>query len=264
MLAKGTWFSRKKLGLLVLIGCLVFASATYAASSSTPYATISWGNGKYYISNNTWGSANAGSGWWESIYYNSDTDLGWTWDWKDTDPYSVKGYPSIVSGWHWTQGYTTNSGFPTRIWDNKNINTSVSYSLSATGTYNAAYDIWVHDTDAATYNTRPTDEIMIWLNNTNAGPIGSYVETVTIGGASWNLYKGWLSDSSTTGWNVFSYVRTSNTSSATLNIRDFTNHLVYTKYWMSNSKFISSVEFGSEIFIGSGNLNISNYSVNVQ
>ncbi|QYR22870.1 glycoside hydrolase [Paenibacillus sp. sptzw28] len=256
--------SKKGLVVMAIALSMLFGSIAYAASTSTPFAKLYWGNNKYYIFNNTWGSNKAGAGWWESIYYNSSTNMGWSWDWKTLNPNDVKAYPSIVSGWHWTDGYTAGSGFPARIWDNKSINASVNYSISANGTYNAAYDIWVHNTNNALNNTRPTDEIMVWLNNTNAGPLGSYMETVSIAGASWRVYKGWLADSSTTGWNVFSFVRTSNTSSSSLNFRDFINYLVYTKNWMSNSKFISSVEFGSEIFTGSGNFNITNYSVNVQ
>ncbi|WP_233531684.1 GH12 family glycosyl hydrolase domain-containing protein [Paenibacillus alkalitolerans] len=248
----------------VLAAVMLFGSIAYAASSSTPFAKIYWGNNKYYLFNNTWGSNSASSGWWQSIYYNNNYDMGWTWNWGTANPGSVKAYPSIVSGWHWTNGYTTGSGFPTRIWDNKNINASVNYSISANGTYNAAYDIWVHNTNNAVDNSTPTDEIMIWLNNTNAGPLGSYVETVSIAGSSWRLYKGWLNAGNGTGWNVFSFVRTSNTSSSSMNLRDFIHYVVYTKNWMSNSKFISSVEFGSEIFTGSGNFHINSYSVNVQ
>lgn len=256
--------SKKSIMMLLLSVSMLFGTVTYAASTSTPFGNLFWGNNKYNIINNTWGSNDAGFGWWQSIYYNSDTNMGWSWDWKTLNPNSVKGYPSIISGWHFSDGYTSNSGFPVRIWDNKNINSSVNYSISASGTYNAAYDIWVHDTNNALSTTKPTDEIMVWLNSTNAYPLGSYVETVSLGGTNWKLYKGWLSETSTTGWNVHSYVRSSNTSSSSLNFRDFINYLVYTKSWMSNSKFVSSVEFGTEIFTGSGNFQVNSYSVNVQ
>ncbi|MEC0210685.1 glycoside hydrolase [Paenibacillus ehimensis] len=262
-------FFGKKVKVSFLIATaimLLLASAVYAASTSTPGAKLYWGNGKYYVFNNTWGSGNAGSGWWQTVYHNNDNDMGWTWDWKTANPGSVKAYPSIVSGWHWTNGYTAGSGFPARIWDNKSINASVNYSISASGSYNTAYDIWMHDTNNAGTGSRPTDEVMIWLNNTNASPAGSYVETVSLGGSSWNLYKGFIYDSAaqTTGWNVYSFVRTSNTTSSSLNLRDFINYIVYTKKWMSNAKFISSVQFGSEIFTGTGQMHINRYSVNVQ
>ncbi|MGW9530774.1 GH12 family glycosyl hydrolase domain-containing protein [Paenibacillus terrae] len=59
-------------------------------------------------------------------------------------------------------------------------------------------------------------------------------------------------------------MRKSNTSSASFNIKNFTNYMIYTKKWMSNAKFVSSVEFGTEIFGSSGSMNISKWNVNVQ
>ncbi|WP_046213199.1 GH12 family glycosyl hydrolase domain-containing protein [Paenibacillus wulumuqiensis] len=252
-----------RLLLTVLMLSLVLAPLTASAgTTSEPYAKTNFANNKYYLFNNVWGQDSV-KGWWQSTYLNHDRDLGWVWNWPSNTS-TVKGYPSLVSGWHWTEGYTPGSGFPTRLYENKNINTNVSYSIQANGTYNAAYDVWIHDTGRATWNSTPTDEIMIWLNNTHAGPIGDYVETVYLNGSSWNLYKGWLNAGEGKGWNVFSYVRTSNTSSASLNIKNFTDHLVYTKYWMANTKYVSSVEFGTEIFGGEGQINISNWNVNVQ
>ncbi|WP_149093761.1 hypothetical protein [Paenibacillus terrae] len=71
-------------------------------------------------------------GWTQSIFHNSDSNLGWSWNWPSNTS-SVKGYPSVVSGWHWTADYTPGSGLPARLWDNKNMNTSVSYSIKANG-----------------------------------------------------------------------------------------------------------------------------------
>ncbi|MCY8026273.1 glycoside hydrolase [Bacillus sonorensis] len=232
------------------------------ASSSTPSDKMYIKNNKYYIFNNVWG-ADQVSGWWQSIYHNSDSDLGWVWNWPSSTS-SVKAYPSIVSGWHWTEGYTPGSGFPTRLSEQKNIMANVSYSISASGTYNAAYDIWLHKTNKASWDSAPTDEIMIWLNNTNACPLGSYVQTVSIGGHKWKVHKGYVDAGNGKGWNVYSFVRTSNTQSASLNIRHFTNYLSNQKKWLDKSKYVSSVEFGTEVFGGTGQINISNWDVNVR
>ncbi len=63
-------------------------------------------------------------------------------------------------------------------------------------------------------------------------------------------------------WNVYSYVRTSNTTNATLNIRDFTNDVV-SRGWMSSSKYLTSVQAGPEIFTGSGEVTTGSYSVTI-
>lgn len=261
MLRKRSFYYKFWLAALAVL-LFVPAMTASAASSSTPSDKINFANNKYYLFNNVWGQGQV-QGWTQSIFHNNDKNMGWNWNWPSNTS-SVKGYPSIVSGWHWTAGYTPGSGLPVRLWDNKNINTSVNYSIKANGTYNAAYDVWFHETDKASSDSAQTDELMIWLNNTKAGPAGSYVETVSLAGSDWDLYKGWIDAGNGKGWNVFSFVRKKNTNSASFNIKNFTDYIIYTKKWMSNAKFMSSVEFGTEIFGGSGSMNISKWNVNVQ
>ncbi|MEU8189951.1 GH12 family glycosyl hydrolase domain-containing protein, partial [Micromonospora carbonacea] len=83
---------------------------------------------------------------------------------------------------------------------------------------------------------------MIWLYRSNASPAGCRQGTVTIAGTTWEIWRGYVGT-----WNVYSYVRTSNTTNANLNIRDFTNDLV-SRGWMSSSKYLTSVQAGPEIF----------------
>ncbi|MCV9878187.1 GH12 family glycosyl hydrolase domain-containing protein [Brenneria izbisi] len=249
--------------LPMLIATSLFTPLTAsAASSSKDAATLYFDNNKYYVFNNVWGKDKV-TGWRQTIFYNNPSSMGWNWHWPSNTS-DVKAYPSLVSGWHWTAGYTANSGLPIKLSSNKRITTNVAYSIKATGTYNAAYDIWFHTTDNANWDSTPTDELMIWLNNTNAAPAGNYVETVNLGGSRWQVFKGWVNAGNGKGWNVFSFVRTANTDSASLNIRHFTNYLVSRKSWMSNEKYISSVEFGTEIFGGDGQINISKWRVDVK
>jgi hypothetical protein len=85
---------------------------------------------------------------------------------------------------------------------------------------------------------------------------------VNIGGADWDLYRGWIDAGNGVGWNVFSFVRTANTSSIDLNLRDFTNNLV-ARGWVSNSKYLSSVQAGTEVFGGAGRVDTDSYSVEI-
>ncbi|KML66625.1 GH12 family glycosyl hydrolase domain-containing protein [Pectobacterium peruviense] len=249
--------------LTAIFSSLLLSSLAFSAASSSKEADkLHFENNKYYLFNNVWGKDEI-EGWQQTIFYNSPISMGWNWHWPSST-HSVKAYPSLVSGWHWTAGYTSNSGLPIQLSSNKSITSNVTYSINATGTYNAAYDIWFHTTDKASWDSSPTDELMIWLNDTNAGPAGDYIETVFLDGSSWNVFKGWINADNGGGWNVFSFVHTSNTNSASLNIRHFTHYLVETKKWMSDTKYISSVEFGTEIFGGEGQIAITEWSVDVK
>lgn len=238
---------------------LIAAAAAVAATCSTAYCTLDL-NSRIYIFNNTWGSSSSPSGWWQTITTNSSTSWRTDFYWPSgSQNYNVKAYPSAVLGWHW--GWKkTGTGLPVQISAGKNINTSFSFSASfGGGTGNVAYDLWIHNVSNPDWSVNPTDEVMIWVWRTGgAGPLGSKIASgVSINGATWDVYQGNI------GWNVFSFVRTSNTTSGSYNLKNFLNWLV-SKGKLSSSKYLTSVEFGSEIFWGSGYVNFSNYTCVVQ
>ncbi|MDN4603330.1 glycoside hydrolase [Paenibacillus sp. F6_3S_P_1C] len=260
--------SGKKAWMLLVMSLLIAAVpiTASAASDSTAYAKLNFSNNKYYIFNNSWGSSSV-SGWSQSVYVNSNTDLGYVWNWPTTSG-GVKAYPSLVSGWHWTEGYTPGSGLPTRLSANKSINTGVGYSKASNtnGEYNNAYDIWLHDIGNATWSSTPTEEIMIWNEWTSGvGPIGSKVFTdVSIGGQTYDLYRGEITDNGVHQWWVYSFLKKSQSpNNFSINVKNFTDYLI-SKSYFTNSKYVSSVEYGTEITKGSGQINYSNWYVNVQ
>ena len=229
-----------------------------AATCSAAFCTLDM-NPRIWINNNTWGQDASPAGWSESVTTNGANSFRIDFNWP-TGPNnnSVKAYPSAVLGWHWGWHFPTGTGLPTRLSANQNINTSYSYSASfgSGGVANVAYDIWMH-TQSNPQLENPSDEVMIWVNATGgAGPIGGTIATVNIGGASWDLHRGNI------GWEVWSFVRTSNSSSGSLNIKSFTDYLRNT-WGLSANKYVTSVEFGSEIFHGAGNVNVGNYTCTV-
>jgi hypothetical protein len=241
--------------LVALATLLAPATPANAANTCTAFGSVT--QGKYWINNNLWGQS-SGSGWqciWDN--YTSGNTIGWgtNWNWTGQQN-SVKSYASSVLGWHW--GWVnSNTGLPVQLSANRNVNTGWNFSVSQTGTLNVAYDLWAHTISNPTWQNNPTDEIMVWLYRAGgAGPLGTYQATVNIAGTNWDLYRGNI------GWNVFSFVRQSNTTNSTLNLRDFLNNLV-SRGWMSNSKYLTSVEAGTEVFHGSGQLNTNSYYTNV-
>jgi hypothetical protein len=231
---------------LLGLGLLAMAGITQAATCNAAFCTLDL-NSTIWVNNNTWGSDSSPAGWSESITTNSGsawrTDFNWP---SGANNNSVKAYPSAVLGWHWGWHFQ-NTGLPVQLSANRNVNSSYAYSVNfGGGVGNVAYDIWLH-TQSNPNTENPSDEIMIWVNSTGgAGPISqqTVISNISIGGSTWNLHRGNI------GWNVWSFVRTSNSGSGTINVKDFTDYL-RNNQGMAASKYLTSVQFGATPCIAS-------------
>src|SRR5205814_6304452 len=119
-------------------------------------------------------------------------------------------YPAIYKGCHWGT-CTAEASLPIQLSAIGAATSNIAITPVA-GTWDAAYDIWFNKT-ASTSGQPDGAEIMLWINH--QGPIqpaGSRVATVMLGGLTWDVWIGNF------GWNVVSYVLTSPTTSATLDI----------------------------------------------
>jgi len=243
--------------LVCLSGIAAAARPARAGSCSAAFCTLDM-NSKIWINNNTWGSASSPAGWSESITSNTSSSFRVDFHWPTgANNNSVKTYPSAVLGWHWGWHFQ-NTGLPVQLSAHRSIATSYTYTTSfgSGGVADVAYDCWMH-TQSNPLFENPSDEMMIWVNATGgAAPIGGVIATVSIDGATWQLHRGNI------GWDVWSFVRVGNSGSGTLNLRDFTDYLSNT-WGLSKAKFFTSVEFGSEIFHGAGNVNVTRYTATV-
>ena len=216
--------------------------------------------GRYWINNNLWGQ-DSGSGTqcvWTGETTGDSISWGTRWQWSDA-PSSVKSFASSVLGWHWGT-MIADTGLPVRLSDGASIPSTWEYDVTLEGdgnTMNVAYDLWAHTIPDPTWEHNPTDEIMIWTYRAGgAGPVGTLQDTVTIGGATWELHRGNI------GWEVFSFVRTENTTSVDLDLADFLDELV-ARGWMDEAKYLTSVQAGAEIFTGRGRLDTTAYSTTI-
>jgi hypothetical protein len=92
---------------------------------------------------------------------------------------------------------------------------------------------------------------MIWLYRSGTvAPVGAQQGTVSIAGATWEVWRG----QGGATWEVFSYVRTTNTTNAVLTMTDFTDDLVQ-RGWIAGSKYLVSIEAGPEVSGGAGEVN---------
>ncbi|MFF5966377.1 hypothetical protein ACFY64_22100 [Streptomyces collinus] len=208
--------------------------ASAPASAAVWNSCDQWGqtnlNG-YTLYNNIWGGG-AGS---QCIWANSGTNWGvWA---NHPNTGGIKSYPN--------QTKAINKSITSLT----SLTSSYNVSVPSSGAYNTSYDIWDTDHDY---------EIMLWVNKTGAvGPLGTSQGTVSLGGHSWNVFKG------TNGANeVFSFIRTSNSSSGTVNILPILKWIKDTKKWMGNET-IGDVQFGYEVTSSSGGLDFTTNNLTV-
>ncbi|MGW5353503.1 glycoside hydrolase family 12 protein [Streptomyces sp. NPDC004031] len=207
------------------------AAPAYAATWSSSDQWATWSNGGYTLYNDIWGSG-AGP---QTIWANSYSNWGvWA---NHPNTGGVKSYPNA----------TRSVG--KKLSALHSVSSSFDVTVPSSGAYETAYDIW--DTDNAY-------EIMLWMNKTGAvGPLGTSQGNVTVGGSTWTVYQG------SNGANaVYSFVRTSNTSSSTVDVLAVLNWIKNTKKWFGDIT-LGNVQFGYEITSSSGGLDFTTNSFSV-
>jgi len=217
------------LALGVTVG---FASAP--ASAAVWSTCEQYGNtnlGGYTLYNNIWGQGAGGQCFWA----NSGTNWGVNANHPGTG--GIKSYPNSTKA---INKPITSLG---------SLNSSYDVSVPSSGAYNTSYDIW---------DTNHVYEIMLWVNKTGpVGPLGTSQGSVTLGGHSWTVYKG------TNGANqVFSFIRTSNSTSGTVQILPILKWIKDAKGWFGNVT-IGDVQFGYEITSSSGGLDFRTNNLTV-
>jgi hypothetical protein len=58
-------------------------------------------------------------------------------------------------------------------------------------------------------------------------------------------------------------IRRSDSTAATLHLQDFLGNLI-SRGWLANTKYLSSIEHGSEVFVGSGRLDVDSYTADIR
>lgn len=243
---------------LALAGALALIQPAQAATVSkcNKYDTVNINGKVYVVQNNVWNDVDG------SQCISVDNVTG---NFKITSANHNKptngapaGYPSIFKGCHWGN-CTINSGMPVRVSALSSAITSWSTTQPGSGTYNAAYDIW--------FNKQPTTggqpngaELMIWLNSRGGvQPAGSKVASVSINGATWNVWKG----KGSSGWNIISYVRaTGTTSVSNFNLLAFIKDAV-SRGSIQTAWYLIDVEAGFEPWVSGAGLGSSGFSVAV-
>jgi hypothetical protein len=232
---------------------LIVPVATAATGSiCTQYGTTTQGN--YVVMNNRWGTSatqciNVTSSGFQIIQQDGTGNLSG----------APTAYPAIYLGCHYSN-CSPNSPLPMQISQISSATSSTSETYPGSGTYDAAYDIWLNDTTNVT-GVQKT-EIMIWLNHTGSiQPVGSNSgSTVSIAGHSWNVWTG-----NNGANNVVSYVgNPAGITSLSFSVMDFIRDtLSRGSQYGTTSWYLTSIQDGFEPWVGGVGLAVSNFSASV-
>jgi len=229
----------------VIVACVLLYSimplrAAKASLFCGRYDSIDVLEGEYRINNNVWGSTPG-----EQCIEASSDSTYFSVTHSTHDSSGVAAYPFIFKGCHWGS-CTQNSGMPLKV-DKMGI-TPFRWSIdtnSAGGTWNASYESWFSTAGGTAPNAA---ELMVWINYAGgAGPAGSKVATVSIGGADWDVY--FVDWSKTAGWYYIAYKKTVPTTSIDLDFKDFVDDAVARGY-IDPNWYLDNMEAGFEIWRG--------------
>ena len=107
------------------------------------------------------------------------------------------------------------------------------------GIYNFAYDLWIN----GIANPGCT-EIMIWNENFNQTPGGSYMQEVAFGGQGYKVYR-------TPSSGYIAFVATTNFTSGTIDLLEIMKWTM-AKGWLSSNSSLNEICYGVEI-VSTGN-----------
>ncbi len=250
--------------MMIVIGCNEGGSAGLTDDPPPPVEIqecADWAEieaGEYMLSNNVWGKGDI-TDYEQCIRYISEnevTRLGWSWIWPATENNSVKAYPEIIFGWKPWNAHSTTNQLPAKIADISTLTSSftlIDYTMSGIG--NLAYDIWI-TADSLPSGNNIRHELMIWLKKENQTPGGVFVAQVTIDNVVYDYYRAdW-------DWTYFAFVNNSGEEITTVAIDKFLSYLK-TQHDISDTEFVASIEFGSEIIAGSGRVLLEGYRIKV-
>ncbi|CAE6406973.1 unnamed protein product [Rhizoctonia solani] len=248
-----------------LLGQSVVATPVAVAGSSSglekrftvlsgQWDTETEGSGRYILYNNLWGLSydTSGTQSTQATSY-SGTTLAWktTYSWAGSSS-QVKSYANVALNTGLGKQLSAISSIPS-TW--KWSYSSASSSLIA----DVSYDLWLSGSASGTgSSSTSTYEIMVWLSSRGgAGPAGSQIGTVTVGGYSWKLYKGTVST-----WTVYSFVASSEITSYSGDLKAFVTYLASSQ-GLSTSQYLVGAQAGTEPFVGSATLTTSAYTIAV-
>jgi uncharacterized protein YcfL len=230
--------------------------------------------GSYTVQNNQWGRRNltdysqcvANGG----VAADGSVSARWTWRWPAAT-WEVKGYPAIVFGQKPGYPVTPNSNLPMQVDATSQVTTSWSTRSSYTGQGQLTFDLWltrdaIHRNDFS--DVPITHEIMVAVES--YGGYGQqnpdwFVEEVTINGVRYKVYKAdnFPPDGGEQRFRFLVFRMLTPMTQGTLEFKPLFDYLK-ARGLIQGDEYLSSIEFGSELVEGTGDVTVDSFKATVR
>jgi hypothetical protein len=249
-------------------GAAASPSVAQVSSTGAPHTTTTFKAGatldvdSLKLVNNQWG-APSDEKLTCAVYQNAGQTFGWYWDRQD--PKTRKGsplvmpiYPSLrIGGNHVEQSALVS--FPVQLSAVQSLTSSFNYDypVAPTGVYDLAYDMFLLDKSQSGTAACRKAEVMIWMHGTLGQPPQTYKGDFSDGYNTYALYSFVMSD----GRLYSAFILKAQPQFPTqhkVDIKKLLDKLDLDPNW-----YIPGIELGNEIVSGSGKIEISQFSLDL-
>ena len=247
---------------------IILAAAAAVGADPAPPSMIEKNNawdriqdGEYLIENNTWNiQAAAHFHWRQSIFCDPATgSRGWRWDFSGLDDV-LKTYPEIIYGKKSFENFTsTTPRLPTPLVTAR-FRLEYEYAAKASGTYNTTTDITFTDSKSAgEKNIRA--KLMIWFDHQNVPFFDTKdVPRALIGGLQHQVFIDPKHAGADGKWVFIALLPEGLPPRGELDLTEYFKYLLSVGA-LKPEWFLSSIEVGSEIASGTGEITFKRFVV---
>ena len=200
---------------------------------------------EYLLENNRWGDHHA-----KVCIFDNGHEFGWFWDkrWPSNNPI----YPEVIYGWKPWLDHSTTDKLPQKIGEIEHLILKANYTTTAEdySWHNVLVDVWVTRSNPPSPD-KITDEVGIYLETHGLFPRHVY-ELVEINGTyyayvkgesfNWRFHKFYLLDKKPEKLDIMAFIKYLN---------------------LSQDLYLSSIEFGNEVWMGRGLTIVRDFRVEV-
>lgn len=218
--------------------------------------------GDYLVENNTWNTkaVRPGFAWRQSVFADPVTGaMGWRWDFSGQDGV-IKSFPEIIYGKKAFGGYaSTTPRLPVPL-ARARFRLEYDYAAKATGTYNTSTDITFTDSAlAGEKNVRA--KLMIWFDHQNMPFFNpALVTRAVIAGRPHRVFIDRNHDDADGKWIYIALLPDDLPARGELDLTEYFAWLLHDGA-LKPDWFLSSIEIGSEIANGSGEITFRRFVV---